>query len=199
MVVSHISPPQSAVVSLIGGTCSGVVCGVLFQPLDFFKTQLQSDSRKYARGLSGFLASRTALKEGLIRGLWWRGLWPSLVKTVPGVSCYFFTLSQLRKLYGEDQHLHPLSAVALGAAARSLTVVVVQPLTLIKTRYECGQFPYTSISGAISAIYRERGLPGLYRGTVATILRDAPFSGLYLAFYTRSKQKLFSGSDHVTA
>ena len=37
-------------------------------------------------------------------------------------------------MYGTD--VGPVSAVIMGALSRTITVVVVQPLTLIKTRYE---------------------------------------------------------------
>lgn len=184
---------ESAVVSFVGGACSGLVCTVLFQPLDFIKTQLQAN-RSSPRG-PGLLSSKAQLYKGLVQRSWWIGLRPSLAKTIPGVACYFVTLSQIKKLF--DTNVGPASAMTIGALSRTITVILVQPLTLIKTRCESGKFGYKSIHGAVRDIVAEGRLHGLYRGLGATIARDAPFSGIYLAFYSHFKQRTFSGSDSV--
>ena len=44
------------------------------------------------------------------------------------------------------------------------------------------------------AIVAEENLRALYRGLSATIVRDAPFSGIYLAFYSHLKNVTFAGS-----
>jgi len=184
---------ESAVVSFVGGACSGLVCTVLFQPLDFIKTQLQAN-RSSPRGHSLF-SSKAQLYKGLVQRSWWIGLRPSLAKTIPGVACYFLTLSQIKKMF--DPNVGPASAVMIGSISRTITVIFVQPLTLIKTRYESGKFGYKSIHGAVRAIVAEEKLQGLYRGLGATIARDAPFSGIYLAIYSQLKKNAFSGSDSV--
>ena len=70
-------------------------------------------------------------------------------------------------------------------------------------------FRYPSVFGALRTIYRTEGLAGgsmgrltplsmgagCFRGTAATVLRDAPFSGIYLLVYTRCKHALALGSD----
>jgi len=184
---------ESAVVSFVGGACSGLICTVLFQPLDFIKTQLQAN-RTSSRG-HGLFSTKAQLYKGLVQRSWWIGLRPSLAKTIPGVACYFVTLSQIKKMFGAN--VGPASAVMIGATSRTITVVFVQPLTLIKTRYESGKFGYKSIHGAVRAIIAQEKLHGLYRGLGATIARDAPFSGIYLAFYSSLKQNTFAASDSV--
>lgn len=57
---------------------------------------------------------------------------------------------------------------------------------------------YEAVSGlhhpnavkAIAIIGRNEGLKGLYSGLLATIVRDAPYSGLYLLFYNRMRHRI---------
>ncbi|XP_061442946.1 mitochondrial glycine transporter isoform X5 [Rhineura floridana] len=51
-----------------------------------------------------------------------------------------------------------------------------------------GRYGYESIHGALRNIYRSEGIQGLFSGLTATLLRDAPFSGIYLMFYTQTKK-----------
>lgn len=60
-------------------------------------------------------------------------------------------------------------------------------------RYESGVYKYDSVSGALRAIYKAEGIRGLSCGLGPTLARDAPFSGLYLMFYTQTKQAVPKG------
>ena len=74
--------------------------------------------------------------------------------------------------------------------ARSFAGCVMIPITVLKTRFESGRYNYTKMSSALVEIYRLEGVRGLCCGLAPTLIRDAPYSGLYLMFYTQLKQNI---------
>ena len=94
-----------------------------------------------------------------------------------------------------DKDLKMQESLLIGFSSRSFVSMCVMPASVLKTRYESGSFGYTSQSNALRKIIAKEGIRGLYRGSAATVLRDAPFSGLYLMFYIKSKQVVKSYTD----
>jgi len=127
----------------------------------------------------------TVVQQERILGLW-RGVAPSISRCVPGIGIYFSTIHYLK---GHFQHSKsPIESMLIGASARTVAVITMLPFTVLKTRYESGEFHYNNMAKAMRSIYKTEGLKGLYSGLSATILRDVPFSGLYFMFYTQLKQ-----------
>ena len=83
----------------------------------------------------------------------------------------------------------------LGMTARCVAGCAMIPITVLKTRFESGQYNYTKMSSALLDIYCREGFRGLCCGLTPTLVRDAPYSGLYLMFYTQLKQLL--SNEHV--
>ncbi|XP_076293465.1 mitochondrial glycine transporter isoform X2 [Lasioglossum baleicum] len=174
--------------SFLAGSLSGTFSTILFQPLDLIKTRLQSrvnlhlDSQK--SGTVGTVIH--IIQKENVFGLW-RGITPSITRVIPGVGLYFSTLHWLKHTFQLKDPLTSTEAMFLGITARSMSGALLIPITVVKTRYESEVYKYNSIREALRLIYKQEGVRGLSSGLVPTLLRDAPFSGLYLMFYTRLK------------
>ena len=170
------------------------------QPLDLVKTRLQQHVQQAGSSLrhhdrTGMVTVfRQVLQNDSVTGLW-RGISPSIARTVPGVGIYFCSLHWLKTSSGEGEGAtpSPLKAIALGMAARTVAGAIMIPITVVKTRYESGIYDYKRISHALGSIYSKEGLRGLSCGLVPTLFRDAPYSGLYFMFYTQLKRHI--GAD----
>ncbi|XP_075232119.1 mitochondrial glycine transporter-like isoform X2 [Lycorma delicatula] len=191
--------------SFIAGSFSGTVSAVLFQPLDLLKTRIQSGQTNTLYGTSHCnltslnLISKILQNENLFA--LWKGITPSVARCVPGVGIYFSSLHWLKNYIEIDTEPTAAQAILLGMGARSISAVCLIPMTVVKTRIESGQFSYSSMSAALVQIHKREGLRGLTCGLLPTLFRDAPFSGLYLMFYTQLKKCVsedLKNSDYVS-
>merc|ERR1712002_1333456 len=131
-------------------------------------------------------ASAVMTADGL-QGLW-RGVLPSLYRTVPGVGLYFSSMHWMRyNVFNGKPNAG--QSLLIGAAARTFAGSVMIPFTMVKTRMESGAFQYRSVFTALNSILCAEGLRGLTRGLGPTLARDVPFSSLYLAFYDLLKSQ----------
>lgn len=173
--------------SFLAGSLSGTCSTLLFQPLDLLKTRLQQPQAAGETSRAGMFKHIVhVIKNEKVLGLW-KGTVPSIVRCVPGVGLYFCTLHFLKTSLHLDSP-SPGQAMFLGASARSIAGVVLLPVTVIKTRFESEVYHYRSMSEATRDIYRTHGMRGLYSGLIPTLIRDAPYSGIYLVFYVQAKR-----------
>jgi len=190
--------------SFIAGSTSGAISCFLFQPLDLIKTKLQAqvstatslqqaivDGRlapkhNYSQSSVASLLTQV-VREDKVLGLW-KGLTPSLYRTVPGVGMYFCTLHTMKSVLDEEPTFY--QNLMLGFTARACVGTAVLPMTVVKARYESGKYKYKTVSDGLRTIWRAEGLRGLFSGCTATILRDAPYSGIYLMFYSQGKKTM---------
>ncbi|CAL8333712.1 unnamed protein product [Merluccius merluccius] len=174
------------------GSLSGTCSTLLFQPLDLVKTRLQMLQSNVKPGtpmVGMFTMFLHVIRTENFFGLW-KGVSPSFVRCVPGVGIYFSTFYSLKQHFIQDHSPNAGQAVLLGAGARTVAGVSMLPVTVIKTRFESGRFNYVSVAGALSSVYKTEGIRALFSGLTATLLRDAPFSGIYVMFYSQAKKAL---------
>ncbi|TXT15881.1 hypothetical protein VHUM_00384 [Vanrija humicola] len=191
---------------LLSGAISGLTSAVCLQPLDLLKTRLQQgyDVGRKSHRLAPVV--RQVIAEDGVRGLW-RGTVPTVVRNVPGVALYFYMLSSFRYELGRVEFfktavespdgkkrsaLSKLSAtgnLVAGAVARTSVGFVLNPVTIIKARFESNAYKeYRSVTGAFRDIVSKAGVRGLFQGFTATAVRDAPYAGIYVVFYEKCKE-----------
>ena len=162
---------------------------------------LSTQQAASAQGQSMYSVVRHVLRTEHVTGLW-RGIVPSVARTVPGVGLYFSSLHWLKSsVYngGGGEQPSPLEAVCLGMAARSFAGAAMIPVTVVKTRFESDAYHYQRMTQAFAQIYSREGIRGLCCGLAPTLMRDAPFSGLYLMFYTQLKRRSARAVEDVSA
>ncbi|XP_043956407.1 mitochondrial glycine transporter A-like isoform X5 [Gambusia affinis] len=188
----ELSLAHPTVKAFMCGSFSGTCSTLLFQPLDLVKTRLQTSQSGMQPGSSR--VGMTSVLLGVVRterllGLW-KGVSPSFIRTIPGVGIYFSSYHSLKQHFFQDSRPGAAHAVMLGGGARTVAGVVMLPITVIKTRFECGRYSYVSVSGALRSVCRSEGPAALFSGLMATLLRDVPFSGIYVMLYSQAKASL---------
>jgi len=196
---------QAMVSSLVSGGLSGVLSSSMLQPFDVVRTQMQKGVEGCAH-LTTKKAFKFVVKEGGVRALW-RGLTPTIARVGFGTAMYFSLLNVISQaLTKAESHSGALAlsyssltssrAFAAGFLARAVASVSLLPLTVVKTRFEAGENRHGGVLRSMVRIAQRESVAGLWKGLVPTLLRDAPFSGLYLASFTRLK-RLFASTQAI--
>ncbi|PSC75488.1 polyubiquitin [Micractinium conductrix] len=157
----------------VAGGIAGAITATVVCPLDVLKTRLQVQGKAGAamyKGVGGGL-SKIMREEGM-RGLY-RGLTPTLVALLPNWAVYFTAYERLKTAIGSrvapewstSAGVHMAAAAGAGAA----TMLITNPLWVIKTRLQTQNMGIRM--GA-------SGNPALYRGTLDALLRIAREEGL---------------------
>ena len=73
------------------------------------------------------------------------------------------------------------------------------PLRLLDVQGSSAKNPYAGLFTATKEIARTEGLRGFFKGAGTTVIRDAPYAGIYLGFYEGSKTMLSSATAPVGA
>lgn len=138
----------------------------------------------------------------------WRGTTPSVIRTGFGSALYFGMLNSMRSYAarlpttssstinasGASSSALPklgnVANLASGALARVAAGFIMNPVTVLKVRYESSYYSYTSLAGAARHIIGSEGVRGFFAGFGATAVRDAPYAGLYVLVYEQAKARL---------
>ncbi|WFD36607.1 Structural maintenance of chromosomes protein 2 [Malassezia cuniculi] len=181
---------------LLGGV-AGSVGATLVYPIDLVKTRMQNQRS----GPGGQLLYRNSLhcaqtvfaNEGFLG--FYRGLVPQLVGVAPEKAIKLTVNDLVRNLSSDSNGNITLPFELLaGGMAGGAQVIFTNPLEIVKIRLQvAGELRKAGEQVSTSAlqIIRQLGLFGLYRGAVACLLRDIPFSAIYFPLYSHLKSDMF--------
>ncbi|KZT52180.1 mitochondrial carrier [Calocera cornea HHB12733] len=185
---------------LTAGTAGGIAQVLVGQPFDIVKVRMQTASAGTYAGM-GDCARKIFVNEGPMA--FYKGTLTPLLGIGVCVSIQFAALQSVKRTFAErnlragrggtgGEELGAGQLFVAGAIAGLANGVVSGPVEHIRIRLQTqpASAPlYKGPWGAISTIYSQHGLAGIYKGQVPTFLREGVGYGAYFWAYETLMQR----------
>lgn len=189
--------------SFLGGATAGCISTIILQPFDVVKTRMQMSSAfnrsvhlhsalSIQPNASAFATVRSIIQQDRITGLW-RGVTPSIMRNTMGVGIYFMALNAITDYLADpDGTLSSNAILTAGGIARASACTLLCPLSVVKTRMETIEYSikYSGVGHALQTIARTEGYGALFSGLFPAIIRDVPYSSMYMLLYLQAREAL---------
>lgn len=185
--------PANFAKNLVYGGTAGFIGAVCMFPIDTSKTRFQNEKvapgqqRQY-KGIFDALV-KIGRSQG-VRGLY-RGLQIQSIGIIPEKALKLSVNDSMRYLLrSKDGSIALLNEAIAGGIAGFSQVVVTSPMEMLKIQLQLQamlpreqQKPVMRVIGNVV----RGGLPAIYQGVSATLLRDVPFSIIYFPLFSNVK------------
>jgi solute carrier family 25 carnitine/acylcarnitine transporter 20/29 len=197
-MVKNTNPIANFIAGGVGGSCA-VITG---HPFDTVKVRVQTAPLLKAGEVAQFNGvfdcfKQTVKREGFFA--LYKGMAAPLAGVSPLFAVYFLGCSVGTKMQ-QDANGSPLKFhqnLLAGGLAGFCTTAIMVPGERIKCVLQVqgigAEQKYSGPMDVARKLYAEGGIRSIYRGTAATLLRDIPASGAYLATYEFLVNKLSKG------
>ncbi|KAM8847123.1 solute carrier family 25 member 32-like [Synchiropus picturatus] len=169
-VFSHVK-----VENLVAGLSGGVVSTLVLHPLDLVKIRFAvSDGLELRPKYGGMVhCMRSVWKQEGLRGLY-QGVTPNVWGAGASWGLYFFFYNAIKAHVkeGRQSELSATEHLVSAAEAGIMTLTITNPIWVTKTRLvlqyssDPSTKQYKGMLDALVKIYRNEGVPGLYKGYV---------------------------------
>lgn len=189
---------------LVGGV-SGAVEATIMYPTEYVKTQVQLAQRAAKSGGVGprytgiwDCAVKTVQERGPL-GLY-RGLSTLVIGSIPKAAVRFAAYQQLAQSLRDDSgKMSPQASIVAGLGAGCAeAIIAVTPVETIKTQLISDQNSktpkYNGLVHGVRTMIAEEGIRGIYKGLLATILKQSMNQGARFTVYD-AVIRLLKGSD----
>ncbi|KIM30002.1 hypothetical protein M408DRAFT_328434 [Serendipita vermifera MAFF 305830] len=204
---SSLSSTANSIKAFIAGGFGGVCAVLVGYPFDLTKTRLQTAAPGTYKGALD-VVKKILARDGL-KGMY-RGMVPPLLGVTPSFAISFWAYDLGKKLVYTftPERVTPALTTTEVTAAGFFSAI---PATLIIAPFERAKVvlqvqgqgavavalaasgsgkQYSGILDVSRGLYKEGGVRSIFRGTTATLARDAPGSAAYFAVYEVTKQAL---------
>ncbi|PHH53062.1 Calcium-binding mitochondrial carrier protein Aralar2 [Ceratocystis fimbriata CBS 114723] len=202
---SQLSWGQQVLVSsynFVLGSMAGAFGAFMVYPIDLVKTRMQNQRTAGPAGNALYKNSIDCFQK-VIRNEGFLGLYSGVLPQLVGVApekAIKLTVNDLARGYfsRKDGSIHLGAEIISGSTAGACQVVFTNPLEIVKIRLQV-QGEASKTNAAVPKrsamwIIRNLGFLGLYKGALACLLRDVPFSAIYFPAYSHLKRDFFNES-----
>lgn len=161
---------------LISGLYAGILTSFLFHPIDVIKTRSQVDECNSSKKNGLISRCKLIYKDNGLKSFY-RGLFPSCFGAAISWGLYFSFYERFKTILlpfaDETPKIKPLLYFSASTGAGCLTVLITNPIWLLKTRMELQlstNKQYSSTFHAFRKIIRNEGMFGLYKGLIPALI-----------------------------
>ncbi|CDS03726.1 hypothetical protein LRAMOSA01127 [Lichtheimia ramosa] len=191
------SSTASSVKSFLAGGFGGMASVMVGQPFDLVKVRMQTSHGLYKNTFDCF---KQIIKNDGVLGLY-RGMATPLASITPIFAVSFFSYDLGKKIVNaarsdkNDKSPMTLAETTFAGAFSAVpTTLFMAPSERVKVLMQIqgqgGEAKYKGPLDVVAKLYKEGGLRSIFRGTGATLLRDAPGSAAYFVAYELIKKGL---------
>ena len=197
--------------NLIGGGLAGMVAKSVVAPFDRIKILYQISSAEFHIYKVPGVAWNIIQNEGI--SALWKGNTATMIRVFPYSGIQFMVFDRCKTFLLQEQEdeyrrqraidpkspkpkwgISPVQSLYAGMIAGATSVLCTYPLDLTRAQLAVlRRNRHASNKGFLGVLvenYRNRGLPGLFRGIAPTMLGILPYSGIAFAFNEQGKRKV---------